>query len=99
MLAASFQNQARRALSVVARKVAVELDEDLLGEVVSLVEVSEVLVGEAVDSALQPADQLFECVEVAAGGLPDELAGRHGSRFRCLGHGERFGPCLGIHQR
>src|ERR1700694_1136787 len=89
----------KRTLGVVAREVAEKLDEDLLREVMSLVEVSEVLVSKAVDAALQSADQLFKCMEVATGGLPDELPGRYRSRFRRTGHGEPVGPCLGIHQR
>jgi len=67
---------------VVAVEVAVELDEDLLGQVLGFVVVADVLEGEAVDAALEPPDQLFECVEVAAGCLPDELAGRNGGCVR-----------------
>jgi hypothetical protein len=58
-----------------------------------------VLVGESVNAPLQTADQLFKRIEVAPVGLPYELAGRYGSRVRSPGHGERFGPWLGIHQR
>src|SRR2546428_123180 len=71
---------------------------DLLREVMGLVEVSKMLVGEAVNPALQAADQLLESFEIAAGGLPDELAGG-GPGVRQPGHGKRFGRCLRMHLR
>ena len=72
---------------------------DLLGEIVGLIEIANVLVGEAIDASLHAADHLFECGEVAARGLADELAGRECARVGNPGHQERFGGCLRMHLR
>jgi hypothetical protein len=57
------------------------------------------LVGETVNASLHAADNLFERLEVAAGRLPDELAGGHDAAVLGAAHGERFGRCLRMHQR
>src|ERR1700682_6501540 len=65
----------KRPAGVVAPQVAIELDEDLLSEVVRLIEIPEVVVGEAVNAPLQSANQLLKGIEIAAGRLADQLAG------------------------
>ena len=57
-----------RPLGVVAVEVPVQADEDLLGQVLGLVGVAQVLIGERVDPPLVLADQGLERVQVAPSG-------------------------------
>ena len=57
------------------------------------------LEGEAIDPALEAADQLFEVIDVTTCSLADELTGWKGLRTRGVAHRARIHRCLGMHQR
>src|SRR5438477_8209337 len=75
------------AFGIVSAQVAIELDEDLLGQVMGLVGVSQMLVGETVNAALQAANQLLEGLAVASRRLADELGGGERGGWPGVAHG------------
>ena len=83
-------------LGVVAVEVAIEADEHLLGQVLRLVGVVQVLVGQGVDPPLVALDEALERVQVAApGGARQRVGARLLSRVRAQG---RQGP-ISLHRQ